>query len=85
MEKIFICCLSISVILGIICLFAKFNLVILGSTLVNILLLYFAVREQRLKKKRELLVNILWLYFAIREQRLKKKIEDDEKNQKKNW
>ena len=53
MFRAFICWLSISVILGIHCLIIDFNLVTLGSLSTNILMLFFAIKNQRLKKKIE--------------------------------
>lgn len=53
MYRLFICWLSICIILGINCLIIDFNLVTLGLLSANILMLYFAVSNQRLKKKIE--------------------------------
>lgn len=57
MEKImfraFICWLLICIILGINCLLIDFNLVTLGLLLADIVMLYFAIKNQRLKKKIE--------------------------------
>jgi hypothetical protein len=53
MFRAFICWLSICIILGINCLIIDFNLVTLGLLSANILMLYFAVSNQRLKKKIE--------------------------------
>lgn len=53
MFRAFICWLLICIILGINGLLIDFNLVTLGLLLADIVMLYFAVSNQRLKKKIE--------------------------------
>ena len=53
MFRAFICWLSFNIIIGINGLINDFNLVTLGSLSANIVILYFAVNNERLKKKIE--------------------------------
>lgn len=53
MFRAFICWLSICIILGINGLIIDFNLVTLGLLIADILMLFFAVHNRRLKKKIE--------------------------------
>ena len=53
MEKIFICCLSICVILNINFLFVEFSTPIFNLLLAQILLIGYIIKNQRLKKKIE--------------------------------
>lgn len=53
MFRAFICWLLFNVILGINCLIIEFNLVTLGLLSADILILFFAVDNRRLKKKIE--------------------------------
>lgn len=53
MEKILICCLSICVILNINSLFVEFSTPIFNLLLAQILLIGYAIKNQRMKKKIE--------------------------------